>query len=42
MFTVVVCAVVIYKHKSNIQRLLAGTENRIGKPKPESGGGAVA
>jgi glycerol-3-phosphate acyltransferase PlsY len=42
IFTVVVCAVVIYKHKSNIQRLLAGTENRIGKPKPESGGGAVA
>lgn len=24
-------AVAIYKHKSNIQRLLAGTENRIGK-----------
>jgi glycerol-3-phosphate acyltransferase PlsY len=42
IFTVVVCSVVIYKHKSNIQRLLAGTENRIGKPKPESGGGAVA
>jgi glycerol-3-phosphate acyltransferase PlsY len=42
MFTAVVCAVIIYKHKSNIQRLLAGTENRIGKPKPESGGGAVA
>jgi glycerol-3-phosphate acyltransferase PlsY len=42
IFTVVVCAVVIYKHKSNIQRLLAGTEGRIGKHKPESGGGAVA
>ena len=42
MFTVVVCGVVIYKHKSNIQRLVAGTENRIGKPKPQSGGGAVA
>jgi glycerol-3-phosphate acyltransferase PlsY len=42
MFTVVVCAVVIYKHRSNIQRLLSGTENRIGKPKSASGGGAVA
>jgi glycerol-3-phosphate acyltransferase PlsY len=29
-FTAIVGAVVIYKHKSNIQRLLAGTENRIG------------
>jgi glycerol-3-phosphate acyltransferase PlsY len=42
VFTIIVAVVVIYKHKSNIQRLLAGTENRIGKPKPESGGGAVA
>ena len=25
----------IYKHKANIQRLLAGTENRIGAKKPE-------
>jgi glycerol-3-phosphate acyltransferase PlsY len=24
-------ALVIYKHKSNIRRLLAGTENRLGK-----------
>ena len=42
IFTVIVGVVVIYKHKSNIQRLLAGTEHRIGKPKAESGGGAVA
>ncbi|MGD1020232.1 MAG: glycerol-3-phosphate 1-O-acyltransferase PlsY [Verrucomicrobiia bacterium] len=42
MFTVLVSALAIYKHKSNIQRLLAGTENRIGKPKHESGGGAMA
>jgi glycerol-3-phosphate acyltransferase PlsY len=28
-------ALAIYKHKSNIQRLLAGTENRFGK-KPET------
>lgn len=42
IFTAIIAAVAVYKHKSNIQRLLAGTENRIGKPKPESGGGAVA
>ncbi len=26
-------ALAIYKHKSNIQRLMAGTENRFGKKK---------
>ena len=26
-------ALAIYKHKSNIQRLRAGTENRLGKKK---------
>jgi glycerol-3-phosphate acyltransferase PlsY len=34
LFTVVLAAVAIYKHKSNIQRLLAGTENRAGKARP--------
>jgi glycerol-3-phosphate acyltransferase PlsY len=29
-------ALAIYKHKANIQRLLAGTENRIGAKKPDS------
>jgi glycerol-3-phosphate acyltransferase PlsY len=29
-------ALAIYKHKANIQRLLNGTENRIGGKKPES------
>jgi acyl phosphate:glycerol-3-phosphate acyltransferase len=29
--TTVLGALAIYKHKSNIQRLLAGTENRLGK-----------
>ena len=29
-------ALAIYKHKANIERLLAGTENRIGAKKPES------
>jgi acyl phosphate:glycerol-3-phosphate acyltransferase len=32
-FTAVVGALVVYKHKSNIQRLLAGTENRVGAKK---------
>ena len=27
-------ALAIYKHQSNIRRLLAGTENRLGKPSP--------
>jgi glycerol-3-phosphate acyltransferase PlsY len=30
-FTGILGAVAIYKHRSNIQRLLAGTENRVGK-----------
>jgi len=42
IFTVIVGAVIIYKHKSNIQRLLAGTENRIGRRKEADGKGAVA
>ena len=32
-FTAILSAVAIYKHKSNVQRLLAGTENRIGAKK---------
>jgi glycerol-3-phosphate acyltransferase PlsY len=42
VFTAIVGALAIYKHKSNIQRLLAGTENRIGKRKEADGKGAVA
>jgi glycerol-3-phosphate acyltransferase PlsY len=42
VFAVVIASVAIYKHKSNIRRLLAGTENRIGKPKSPGDGGAVA
>ncbi|MEI6085624.1 MAG: glycerol-3-phosphate 1-O-acyltransferase PlsY [Verrucomicrobiota bacterium] len=33
VFTGILGAVAIYKHKSNIQRLLAGTENRVGAKK---------
>jgi glycerol-3-phosphate acyltransferase PlsY len=29
----VMCAVLIYRHKSNIRKLLAGSEGRIGGPK---------
>jgi glycerol-3-phosphate acyltransferase PlsY len=36
-FTVLLSAMAIIKHRSNIQRLMAGTENRIGRPKPETG-----
>ena len=32
--TAAIGALAIYKHKVNLQRLLAGTENRIGTPKP--------
>jgi acyl phosphate:glycerol-3-phosphate acyltransferase len=42
IFTMIIGAVGIYKHKSNIQRLLAGTENRIGGGKHEGGKGAMA
>lgn len=31
IFTAVLAMVAIYKHRSNIQRLLAGTENRVGQ-----------
>jgi acyl phosphate:glycerol-3-phosphate acyltransferase len=34
-FTAILGAVAIYKHKSNIQRLLAGTESRVGGKKAE-------
>ncbi len=33
-FTGLLGAIAIYKHKSNIQRLIAGTENRVGTKKP--------
>jgi glycerol-3-phosphate acyltransferase PlsY len=33
VFTTALGVVAIYKHKTNIQRLLAGTENRVGAKK---------
>jgi glycerol-3-phosphate acyltransferase PlsY len=41
VFTAALAAIVIYKHKPNIQRLLAGTENRIGTRKETGGKGAM-
>jgi glycerol-3-phosphate acyltransferase PlsY len=34
IFTTAIGAVAIYKHKTNIQRLFAGTENRVGRHRP--------
>ena len=34
--TIAICALAIYKHRSNIQRLMAGTESRIGANKKDS------
>lgn len=34
MITAVLGTLAIYKHKANIRRLLQGTENRLGKPRP--------
>ena len=31
LFTVVLFAMCVWRHRSNIQRLLSGTENRIGQ-----------
>lgn len=33
VFTAIVGGIAIYKHRSNIQRLMAGTENRVGARK---------
>lgn len=33
-FSVALAAVAIYRHRPNIQRLLAGTEPRLGQPRP--------
>lgn len=38
----VISALVIFKHRANIQRLIAGTENRIGRKKPAEGEGQPA
>src|SRR5262245_15360088 len=37
-----VAIIVIARHHQNIQRLLTGTENRFGAPRPGSGSGGVA
>ncbi|HSW44476.1 MAG TPA: glycerol-3-phosphate 1-O-acyltransferase PlsY [Phycisphaerae bacterium] len=37
LFSIVLAALVIYRHRSNLKRLLAGTESRIGASRPPSG-----
>lgn len=34
IFAMMIGAVAVYKHKTNIQRLLAGTESRVGRRRP--------
>ncbi|MGH7215243.1 MAG: glycerol-3-phosphate 1-O-acyltransferase PlsY [Tepidisphaeraceae bacterium] len=34
-FAVLIGVMIVYKHRSNIARLLAGTENRFGSPRPQ-------
>ena len=31
VFAVLIAAMIVYKHRSNIQRLLAGTENKFAR-----------
>ena len=31
LFAVLICALIVYKHRTNIARLRAGTENRVGR-----------
>lgn len=38
VFVVVACLFVIYKHKANIKRILAGTENKLGQKKDKAPG----
>jgi glycerol-3-phosphate acyltransferase PlsY len=35
IFSIIVAALIVYKHRTNISRLIAGTENRIGKEKTD-------
>jgi glycerol-3-phosphate acyltransferase PlsY len=39
-FAVIVAALITLKHRSNISRLLAGTENRIGRKRPADANGS--
>jgi glycerol-3-phosphate acyltransferase PlsY len=35
IFSVLIAILVVYMHRSNIKRLLAGTESKLGAKKPE-------
>jgi glycerol-3-phosphate acyltransferase PlsY len=41
IFAVVMAVLIVYKHKTNITRLLNGTENRMGKSNPKVGQTAI-
>lgn len=41
IFAVVIAALVVYRHRSNLQRLLAGQENRFGKRSPSGADGTA-
>ncbi len=42
LVTVALCVLTLFKHRTNIQRLIAGTENRIEFKKKPPGGGNVS
>lgn len=42
VFAVVMAALVVYRHRTNLQRLLAGQENRFGKKSPNGADGTAA
>jgi glycerol-3-phosphate acyltransferase PlsY len=36
--TIVIALFIVWRHRSNLARLRAGTENKVGQPKPSAGG----
>lgn len=42
VFAVVIAILVVYRHRTNLQRLLAGQENRFGKHNPNGADGTAA
>ena len=36
IFGVLIAVLIVYKHRSNIGRLMAGTENKLGKKRPQT------
>jgi acyl phosphate:glycerol-3-phosphate acyltransferase len=42
IFAVVIAVLVVYRHRTNLQRLLAGQENRFGRQRPNGADGTAA